>query len=349
MPKNARVILVILTSLLLIGSYLFIPPKEVGSQADPSIIVSQLPNGTVTKIEFFITANYEFTGSPSITIYSGHGCTGPEIFIQQGVTVDPANRSQGTYEWTGFPVEAEFSVKVTDTFRDPPLASNCLNGTTPSPGPEPPPPPPEPTECDSPPTFSRTQPLLPREGDSVTVYFRITGDTPPVDQHRFYAKHTDEADFGVKPFVEEGGEYKSDLGNITRTGAYLWRLEQIGATVRCSEGDFSVAERGSGNGDGGPFGPITRFADVFNPVQTFNTLGGIISAALPFVFGFAALIALLFLIWGGFRYMTAQGDEKLVAEARATITSAIIGLVIVFAVVALAQLIETVFKINIFG
>ena len=54
-----------------------------------------------------------------------------------------------------------------------------------------------------------------------------------------------------------------------------------------------------------------------------NIVGNVISILAP-IGGFLALI---FLIVGGFRYITAQGDPKASASARSTITWAILGLV----------------------
>jgi len=54
-----------------------------------------------------------------------------------------------------------------------------------------------------------------------------------------------------------------------------------------------------------------------------NIVGNVISVLAP-IGGFLALI---FLIVGGFRYITAQGDPKASASARSTITWAILGLV----------------------
>jgi len=139
----------------------------------------------------------------------------------------------------------------------------------------------------------------------------------------------------------------------TTQGIYIiWVADGQGNRVRCSPNLLVQEPEEEDEGDGvvtEPYGPMTFFKDVLDPIKAFTSLGQIISKALPFIFGFAALIALLFLIWGGFRYMTAQGDEKMVTEARSTITSAIIGLVIIFAVVAIAQLLEIVFRINIIG
>lgn len=56
-----------------------------------------------------------------------------------------------------------------------------------------------------------------------------------------------------------------------------------------------------------------------------------ISTALNIVFSITASISLLMIVIAGFRYVTAHGDPKGVAQARNTILYAIIGLVVTMA------------------
>lgn len=43
----------------------------------------------------------------------------------------------------------------------------------------------------------------------------------------------------------------------------------------------------------------------------------------------AAVVALGFLVYGGFRYITSRGDEREVESAKDTITYAVVGLVVI--------------------
>lgn len=70
------------------------------------------------------------------------------------------------------------------------------------------------------------------------------------------------------------------------------------------------------------------------------TLPGIISFAIKFFFVIAALAALLFLLTGAFSWITSGGNKESVEKAREKIQQAIIGLVIIIAVVALAVTFE---------
>ncbi len=60
----------------------------------------------------------------------------------------------------------------------------------------------------------------------------------------------------------------------------------------------------------------------------FSTL---VSNVLSYLFVFAAIMALIFLIWGGIKWITSGGDKAKVEGARSTIIGSIIGLIVVFA------------------
>lgn len=57
-----------------------------------------------------------------------------------------------------------------------------------------------------------------------------------------------------------------------------------------------------------------------------ESLMGVVNVLL----GFLGVIAVIIVLWGGFRWMTAGGNEDKVGEAKKIITSGIIGLVIIF-------------------
>ncbi|MBI2594224.1 hypothetical protein HYW39_00840 [Candidatus Curtissbacteria bacterium] len=64
--------------------------------------------------------------------------------------------------------------------------------------------------------------------------------------------------------------------------------------------------------------------DGFVPLSGLET---VFSNFLGFVAGLAGIFAFLAIIVGGFKYITAEGDPKATASARATVTWAILGLV----------------------
>ena len=82
------------------------------------------------------------------------------------------------------------------------------------------------------------------------------------------------------------------------------------------------------------------------PAETLGQVDDIIPvirAIIRFILIVAFVLAFIFLIIGGIRWITAGGDEKGVAGARGMITGALIGLVIVLVAFALIRLVETFF------
>lgn len=61
-----------------------------------------------------------------------------------------------------------------------------------------------------------------------------------------------------------------------------------------------------------------------------SDLGKVITNGINFLFVVAAMLALVFLIIGGVKWLTSQGEKEGVNKARETIVAAIVGLVIIF-------------------
>ena len=61
----------------------------------------------------------------------------------------------------------------------------------------------------------------------------------------------------------------------------------------------------------------------------------------------AGIVAFFFLLIGGVQWILAGGDKEGTEKSRKKITSALVGLAIVFSAYAIAFLIETVFKVGI--
>jgi len=72
------------------------------------------------------------------------------------------------------------------------------------------------------------------------------------------------------------------------------------------------------------------------------TLGSVINVA----FFAATIMALLFLIWGGIKWLMSQGDKAAVEGARQHIINALIGLVIVFLSYIIINLLLTVLGVS---
>lgn len=86
--------------------------------------------------------------------------------------------------------------------------------------------------------------------------------------------------------------------------------------------------------------PITAFADSiqtcppgqFAPLCTITSgnFGGLVGKVITILFILAAVVALIFLIWGGIKWILSGGDKSAVEAARNTIVAAVVGLIVVF-------------------
>ena len=67
----------------------------------------------------------------------------------------------------------------------------------------------------------------------------------------------------------------------------------------------------------------------------------VISRIINVAMGFLGIVAVLIILWGGFTWMTAGGDEAKVEDAKKIITAGIIGLIIVVLSYAIARFVVT--------
>lgn len=74
--------------------------------------------------------------------------------------------------------------------------------------------------------------------------------------------------------------------------------------------------------------------------------GGIIGTAIIIIFILAIIIALIWLVIGGIKWITSSGDSSKVEAARNQIIAAVIGLVIVFLSYFILNFVLTIFGID---
>ncbi|MEA2020226.1 MAG: pilin [Patescibacteria group bacterium] len=88
-----------------------------------------------------------------------------------------------------------------------------------------------------------------------------------------------------------------------------------------------------------------EIGDIKNPTEygdDTTALGNLITNAASSIVMIAGVLLFGMLIFGGFLWLTAQGDEDQVEKAQKVLSSAVIGLVIVVAAFFITQILGTV-------
>lgn len=89
--------------------------------------------------------------------------------------------------------------------------------------------------------------------------------------------------------------------------------------------------------------PFAKGANLANNVgaaagiTTSRGLPEILGSIINVVLGFLGVVFLVLLIYAGFLWMTAQGEEKTVEKAKGIIKQAIIGLIVIVAAFAISN------------
>lgn len=79
-----------------------------------------------------------------------------------------------------------------------------------------------------------------------------------------------------------------------------------------------------------------------------SQVGDIITKVLPYIFGVAAFLLLIYLLIGGLQMMTSQGDPKAMQGAQGKITNALIGFIVVIISAIIVALLGKILNIRIF-
>ncbi len=84
-----------------------------------------------------------------------------------------------------------------------------------------------------------------------------------------------------------------------------------------------------------------------SPNFTFTSIGDIFSRQMRYIFTFAGIMLLIYLLAGGLQLMFAKGDPKAVQAAWGKITNAVIGFVVVFLAYWITQLFGEILNVQI--
>lgn len=95
--------------------------------------------------------------------------------------------------------------------------------------------------------------------------------------------------------------------------------------------------------------PTVSLKEAFAPASTFTNLGSFVNIILKNAFAIAGVICLVLLIFGGFSFIVSagSGDTKKMDQGKQTITSALIGLMLIIGAYWIVQIIGLLTGISI--
>ncbi|MBI2598715.1 hypothetical protein HYW40_00635 [Candidatus Curtissbacteria bacterium] len=91
---------------------------------------------------------------------------------------------------------------------------------------------------------------------------------------------------------------------------------------------------------GGPKG-------VFQPAKLFADFGSLVTTVITLLTTVAGVVAIIFIIIGGIKIVTASGDMKKIQAAQGTILYAIIGLAVTILAFVILQIVQYFFGANV--
>lgn len=85
---------------------------------------------------------------------------------------------------------------------------------------------------------------------------------------------------------------------------------------------------------------------VFSPAGLFSDLGNLMSNIIQIMISVGGILCIIFIIVGGFKFVTSGGDEKKLASAKGTLTYAIVGLIVIILAFVMIQVVQYFLKSN---
>lgn len=135
-------------------------------------------------------------------------------------------------------------------------------------------------------------------------------------------------------------------GDNTRCECLLKSGKPSGDGVWTSTQDNGSGGREAGGticADVGVSGDCNPLTDTFiSPGFKVPKLGDFLGNIIRFFFFIAGIIALIYLLIGAFKWITSEGKDEGVKEAREQIQAAVLGLIVMVAVLALVVVVEQV-------
>lgn len=85
---------------------------------------------------------------------------------------------------------------------------------------------------------------------------------------------------------------------------------------------------------------------IKGPLVGIEKPADIINKLIPIVMGFAVIILFFVLVWGGYSFMTSQGNPDKLKAARGKITTAIIGFMLLIFSYLVVKALSTIFGLG---
>ncbi|OGF15393.1 hypothetical protein A3G56_03175 [Candidatus Falkowbacteria bacterium RIFCSPLOWO2_12_FULL_45_10] len=141
--------------------------------------------------------------------------------------------------------------------------------------------------------------------------------------------------------------FKKKLVSFLTSGALLLSLGAFAFVGNVS----ATAGTGIGNtirsGINGSGGLNDVANDVYGTAVSDRTLEGTVVSVINGILGLLGIIFLVLVLYAGFLWMTAAGNEDQVTKAKSILTTSIIGIVIIVAAYAIVKFVlDAIFKIN---
>ena len=83
-----------------------------------------------------------------------------------------------------------------------------------------------------------------------------------------------------------------------------------------------------------------------NDVPTISCVPALIGILIKTAYLFAGIVAVFFIIYAGFKYITSGGDPKQASGAQQTLTYALIGLIVIILSFLIIQFISTITSVD---
>lgn len=88
---------------------------------------------------------------------------------------------------------------------------------------------------------------------------------------------------------------------------------------------------------------------VHGPLSSkFTNIASVVNNAVPVLFAISGIALFIYLVWGGFDYLTSLGEPKKAESGKNRITAAVVGFILLFSAFWILQLVDFVFGFKIF-